>query len=399
MKKLKMQTPDLTGGNIAKIAELFPSVVTEREGNDGVVEKAVDFDLLRQALQGDFVEGDDERYRLDWPGKRASLLKANTPIDKTLRPDRESSVNFDSTQNLFIEGDNFEVLKVLQESYLGEVKMIYIDPPYNTGNDFVYKDNFTQNKEEYEEEIGAEDEEGGKLFRNTDSNGRFHSDWLSMMYERLVIARDLLADDGIIMISIDETEHANLRKLSEEVFGEANYCGDIVVKNSSKNDQQYVSIQHENYMIFVKDKSKNNGQWVEKKEGLDQIYKAFDNFKKDYGADWNRIHEASLEWYKQFPASSPISSSKHYNWMDEKGVYFASDISGPNDGQYVYNVVHPVTKQICKAPSRGWRCPESEMIEQIKKNLVHFGEDETSVPNNKTYLKETEYQSLVSIKF
>ncbi len=206
VSRLDMQTPDLTDGNIDKIATVFPQVITEREGEDGATVRAVDFDLLRQALAKDLVDDDTERYRLDWPGKKRALLKANTPIQKTLRPVRDESVDFDTTQNLFIEGDNFDALKILQESYLGKVKMIYIDPPYNTGKDFVYKDNFKVSKDEYEETIGAEDEEGGKLFRNTDTNGRFHSDWLSMMYERLIIARDLLRDDGVIFISIDDNE-------------------------------------------------------------------------------------------------------------------------------------------------------------------------------------------------
>lgn len=183
-------------------------------------------------LSDNLVEGDDERYRLDWPGKKASLLKANTPITKTLRPCREESVNFDTTENLYIEGDNFEVLKILQESYLGKVKMIYIDPPYNTGNDFIYKDDFKKSREAYEEELGVEDEDGGKLFRNTDSNGRFHSDWLSMMYERLVVARDLLKDDGVIFISVDDNEVLNLRKISDEIFGSENFIASIIWKKS-----------------------------------------------------------------------------------------------------------------------------------------------------------------------
>ncbi len=231
MEKLKMQTPDLTDNNIEKIAALFPNVITETRAEDGSVKKAVDFDLLRQALSKTVVEGDDERYRLDWPGKKASLLKANTPITKTLRPCREESVNFDTTENLYIEGDNFEVLKILQESYLGKVKMIYIDPPYNTGNDFIYKDNFAKSKEEYEEDVGAIDGEGGKLFKNTDSNGRFHSDWLSMMYERLVVARDLLKDDGVVFISIDDNEVHNLRKICDEVFGEENFIAEFIWKS------------------------------------------------------------------------------------------------------------------------------------------------------------------------
>jgi len=248
-----MQTPDLTDKNIEWIASLFPSVITETKDENGNIKKAVDFDLLKQALSNNLVEGDDERYRLDWPGKKASLLKANTPITKTLRPCREESVNFDTTENLYIEGDNFEVLKILQESYLGKIKMIYIDPPYNTGKDFIYKDDFKKSKEDYEEELGIEDEEGGKLFRNTDSNGRFHSDWLSMMYERLVVARDLLKDDGAIFISIDDNEMHNLRKICDEIFGEENCVGVISrMMKSGGNKGQYFSPNIEYIIVFAK---------------------------------------------------------------------------------------------------------------------------------------------------
>lgn len=272
MEKLKMSTPDLTDKNIEQIGALFPNVITEVE--DGTTKdtkgheikkykKVVDFDLLKQVLSKNLVEDDNERYRLDWPGKKASLLKANTPITKTLRPCREESVNFDTTENLYIEGDNFEVLKILQESYLGKIKMIYIDPPYNTGNDFIYKDNFAKSKDEYEEELGTTDEEGGKLFRNTDSNGRYHSDWLSMMYERLVVARDLLKDDGVIFISIDDNEVHNLRKICDEVFGEENFVGNLSVENNPKGrkNSAFISVSSEYCLIFAK--SKEQAHFIE----------------------------------------------------------------------------------------------------------------------------------------
>lgn len=252
-----MKTSDLTDENIGKIAELFPNVITEKEGDDGRIVRAIDFNLLRQELSKELVEDDNERYRLDWPGKKASLLKANTPINKTLRPDRELSVDFDKTENVYIEGDNFEVLKILQESYLGKIKMIYIDPPYNTGKDFVYRDNTTQSKEEYEEEIGVADEEGGKLFRNTDTNGRFHSDWLSMMYERLVVARDLLKDDGVIFMSIDDHEVHNLRKIGDEVFGEENFIENYVWESTFRPDNSS-KLERENAQhVLLYSKNKN----------------------------------------------------------------------------------------------------------------------------------------------
>ncbi|MGP3536412.1 site-specific DNA-methyltransferase [Microbacterium sp. RD1] len=222
-----MTSPDLTQANIDKLADLFPSVVTESLGADGTPTRAIDFDLLRQELSDHIVEGPQERYQLDWPGKRAAAFAANAPIAKTLRPVREESVDFDTTRNLFIEGDNLEALKLLQESYLGKVKLIYIDPPYNTGNDFVYEDDFAESSAEYLERSGQKTESGDRLVANTEANGRFHSDWLSMMYPRLKLARNLLADDGLIFISIDDHELHNLRTICSEVFGQSNFVGII----------------------------------------------------------------------------------------------------------------------------------------------------------------------------
>jgi adenine-specific DNA-methyltransferase len=399
MEKLKMHSPNLTQDNVARIRDLFPGCVTEAKSGDGSVKLAVDFDQLRQELAESIVEGPQERYQLNWPGKREALLAANAPIAKTLRPCREESVDFDSTKNLFIEGDNLDALKLLRENYLGKIKMIYIDPPYNTGKDFVYEDKFSENTAEYLKRSNQEDEKGNRLVANKESNGRFHSDWLSMIYSRLVLARNVLTPDGILVVSIDEKEHANLKKLCDEIFGGQNFCGEIVWKNSSKNDQAYISVQHEYFVVYAKDKEQNKGEWVEKKIGLNEIYKAFEGFARTHGKEWSAIHQAALEWYGQFAASNPIVDSKHYNWLDERGVYFASDISGPNFGQYVYDVRHPQTLAVCKPPASGWRYPEAEMKERIKANRVHFGIDHTTIPKNKTYLKDTEYQSLTSMRF
>lgn len=399
MEKLKMHSPDLTQENIAKIRELFPGCVTEaRDDKTGKVRLVVDFDLLRQELSDCLVEGPQERYRLEWPGKKEALLIANSPIAKALRPAPTESVNFETTQNLFIEGDNLDALKLLQETYLGRVKFIYIDPPYNTGNDFVYQDDFSQSTSEFFQKSHQENEQGDRLVANRSSEGRFHSEWLSMLYSRLSIARNLLRPDGIILISIDEKEHANLKKICDEIFGSTNFCGEIVWKNSSKNDQNYISIQHEYFVVYVKDKNSNPGNWKERKQGLDKIYAAFEEFHRQYGNDWNAIHKAAVKWYKIFPPSEPVSDHKHYSWMDENGVYFPDNIAGPNDGQYVYDVIHPVTKKPCKMPSTGWRYPKETMEIRIKQGLVHFGDDHTTVPCNKTYLKNTEYQSLVSMR-
>lgn len=229
MEKLKMHSVNLTRDNIARIRDLFPGCVTEAKGEDGSVKLAVDFEKLRQEISDSIVDGPQERYQLNWPGKREALLTANAPIAKTLRPCRDESVDFEATKNLFIEGDNLDALKLLQETYLGKVKMIYIDPPYNTGNDFIYEDDFAEGSDAYKLRSNQVDEEGNRLVLNTSTNGRFHSDWLSMMYARLKLTRNLLTDDGVIFISIDENEAANLRRLCDEIFGEANFVAQLTV--------------------------------------------------------------------------------------------------------------------------------------------------------------------------
>ena len=237
MNKLKMHSPNLTEGNIDRIRELFPGCVTEAHDEHGTLKLAVDFDQLKQELSDSIVEGPQERYHLNWPGKREALLTANAPIAKTLRPCREESVDFDTTKNLFIEGDNLDALKLLQETYLGKVKMIYIDPPYNTGNDFIYEDDFTENADEFLLRSNQKDEEGNRLVANTESNGRFHSDWLSMIYPRLKLAKKLLSDDGVIFISIGDEELSCLKQICNEVFGEANYRNTIAIKRGAKSVQ------------------------------------------------------------------------------------------------------------------------------------------------------------------
>lgn len=247
--KLDMTSPDLVSQNIQNIAQLFPNCVTET--SNGL---AIDFDMLKQELSKDIVEGNKERYRLEWPGKREAIVTANLPINKTLRPAREESVDFDNTENLYIEGDNLEVLKLLQESYLGKIKMIYIDPPYNTGKDFVYKDNFTQDSDEYQEEAGLKDEYNNRLVANPDTSGRYHSDWLTMMYPRLKLARNLLTDDGVIFISINDKEIHNLKKISDEIFGEKNFLSCFIWNSEGNTDNQLeIKINHEYILCYIKD--------------------------------------------------------------------------------------------------------------------------------------------------
>lgn len=233
MDKMRMESENIQQDNVAKIAALFPNCVTEARGEDGHLKKAINFELLKQMLSDSVIDG-DEAYEFTWVGKKASIVEANRPIRKTLRPVKADSVNWDTTENLYIEGDNLEVLKLLQESYLGKVKMIYIDPPYNTGNDFIYNDDFKMSSEDYADESGEVDAEGNRMFKNTDSNGRFHSDWCSMIYSRLMLARNLLSKDGVIFISIDEHEDSNLKKICDEIYGRANYIGDIVWESTTQ---------------------------------------------------------------------------------------------------------------------------------------------------------------------
>ena len=257
MPDLKMHTANLVLKNIEKLTALFPNCITEGRNEQGEIVKGVDFELLRQELSNVLIDGEQERYTLNWVGKKESILAANAPIAKTLRPCREESVNFDTTENLFIEGDNLDALKLLQENYLGKVKMIYIDPPYNTGNDFIYNDDFAENTEEFLIRSNQIDEEGNRLIANTESNGRFHSDWLSMMYSRLRLARNLLTDDGVIFISIDDNEQANLKRICDEIFGEQNFVANLIWTNKEgggSSDSNYFRIKHESIICYAKDK-------------------------------------------------------------------------------------------------------------------------------------------------
>lgn len=256
MNKLKMHSPDLTQDNISRLHTLFPGCVTEAQDARGNIKRVVDFDLLRQELSDSLVEGPQERYQLNWPGKKEALLLANTPIAKTLRPCPEESVDFANTKNLFIEGDNLDALKLLQETYLGKVKMIYIDPPYNTGNDFIYKDDFSDSVDEYLKKSNQKDESNQRLVANTESNGRFHSDWMSMIYPRLKLSRNLLKEDGVIFISIDDGEVANLRAVADQVFGEKNFIANIVwqKKYTRSNDAKWFSDNHDHILCYGKNK-------------------------------------------------------------------------------------------------------------------------------------------------
>jgi adenine-specific DNA-methyltransferase len=402
--KLKMQTPNITDQNIEQILKLFPNVRTETTDENGNTKTAIDFESLKQALSDVLVDDADERYRLDWPGKKASLLKANTPITKTLRPCRKDSVNFDTTENIYIEGDNFEVLKILQESYLGKIKMIYIDPPYNTGKDFIYKDNFTAKKADYEEELGVTDEEDNKLFRNTDSNGRFHSDWLSMMYERLVVARDLLKEDGAIVIHMDESEYPNLEKLLSEVFGEENNLGTIVWdKRNPKGDATGIAQQHELISFYCKNREefKNNVVFKRPKENAQSMIDKVSQLKNIDGSLTDNVKDKYKNWLKKQDFSG---GDKAYCFIDEDGdIYRPVSMAWPNKkiapDDYFIPLIHPITKKECPIPERGWRNPSKTMEKLLKAGLILFGQDETTQPNRKYLLKENLYENISSLLY
>lgn len=292
MDRLDMQSKNLVDENISKIAELFPNCITEGHNENGELVKLVDFDLLKQELSKEIVEGNDERYTLNWAGKKQAILTANSPINATLRPCREESVDFDNTKNLYIEGDNLDVLKLLRETYLGKVKMIYIDPPYNTGNDFVYEDDFATSTEDYLQASKSYDEQGNQLFQNNDSNGRFHSDWLSMMYSRLKLAKDFLKENGCIFISIDDNEVDNLKKICDDIFGARNFVCQFIWRKSkgSGNDSKYIMVEHEYIIMYAK----NIESLVFKNEEIeisDDVY----NLEDEYIAERGKYNLGKLD--------------------------------------------------------------------------------------------------------
>lgn len=353
MEKLKLHTPDFTEANIAKLAELFPSCVVEAKDEEtGELRRSIDFDQLRQELSGQIVEGPQERYRLDWPGKREALLAANAPIAKTLRPVREESVDFDTTENLFIEGDNLDALKLLQETYLGKVKMIYIDPPYNTGNDFIYDDDFAEDAETYFARSNQKDE-SGKLVANPDSNGRFHSDWLTMMYSRLRLARNLLKSDGTIFISIDDGEVANLRKVADEIFGEDNFVANVIweKKFSAQNDSKWFSDNHDHILVYALAKDIWRPNQLPRTSLQDDRYKNPDN--------------------------------------DPRGPWASDNLTVRSySASYDYEIVTPSGRKVSPAQGRCWGVPKDKFIELVKEDRIWFGEKGENVPRLKRFLSD-----------
>lgn len=402
MEKLKMHSPDLSQENIAKIRELFPGCVTEaRDEKTGKLRLAVDFDQLRQELSDHIVEGPLERYRLDWPGKREALALANAPINKALRPVPGESRQFDTTKNLFIEGDNLEALKLIQDTYLGQIKLIYVDPPYNTGKDFIYRDSFASDQVTQEIASGERSEEGARLVANPEGNGRFHSNWLTMIAPRLRLAKNLLTRDGAIFVSCDEGEQPRLRLIMDEIFGQSNFVADMVWAAGRKNDSRLVSVSHEYIVCYARDSEylRENGViWRQRKKGLDEIYAQYERLKRQHGQDYKAMTEGMKEWYRSLADSHPSKAHKHYAHVDARGIYFPDNISWPGGGGPKYEVLHPRTKKPVKVPSRGWMTSDPKrMQEWIDDDRVHFGDDENSVPCIKSYLKDKELQTPYSV--
>lgn len=351
-KYIDIQTPDGAELNLDALYKIAPSCFTEAKGDDGEVRRVVDFNKLRLLLGDNAVEDTPEVYDFTWVGKRAALQEAVAPINKTLRPCPEESVDWDKTQNLYIEGDNLEVLKLLQNSYMGKVKMIYIDPPYNTGNDFVYHDDFTQSAEEYDE--SNRDEEGNRYRRNTDSNGRFHSDWCSMIYTRLMVARSLLTDNGVIFISIDENEIQNMRKITDEVFGESNFISQLGWQKvySPKNQARYFSNDYEFVLCYCKNISSFSINLLPRTEAMNARYKNPDN--------------------------------------DPRGDWKAGDCVGNGvRSQGYYDVVSPKTGKVFNVPQgKHWVYARDNMMKMIEDNRIWFGKDGNSFPAVKQFLSD-----------
>lgn len=404
MEKMKLHSPDLSQDNITKIRDLFPGCVTEATDENGKLRLAVDFDQLRQELSDHIVEGGQERYRLDWPGKREALAMANAPIAKTLRPARKESVAFDATKNIFIEGDNLDALKLLQETYLGAIKLLYIDPPYNTGNDFIYADDFSEGVRDFRARSLQEDSNGNRLISNPESNGRFHSDWLSMMYSRLRLAKKLLSDDGAIVIHIDENEYPNLEKILAEVFGEKNNIGTIIWdKRNPKGDATTVAQQHELISIYARDREtfRKKVDFSRAKPNAEAMMSKAGSFIKTHGG----VTEGCRRDYKKWLAKQDFSGGeKAYSLIDDHGqVYRTVSMAWPNKKKapedYFIPLIHPRTNRQCPVPGRGWRNPPATMKRLLDAGEIIFGQDEGIQPTRKYLLSDNTKENVPSLLY
>lgn len=384
-----MQSRNMADENFRKLVELFPNVVTETIDENGEIVRAIDKDILLQEISAKVVDGRDERYQFTWPGKREAILAANAPTTNTLRPCREESVSFDTTENLYIEGDNLEVLKLLQENYLGKVKMIYIDPPYNTGKEFVYPDKFAQSITEYMKHSGQLDEQGNKIAANTETNGRFHSDWLNMMYSRLKIARNLLKKDGVIFISIDQNEVENLKKICNEIFGASNFVGEIIWQSATDNNPRQISTEHEYILCFARDVNCLT-PWLIESNKAQKIITQYNIIKNKT----NGIAEQQKELRKWIKANeADLKGVAHYKHVDEKGVYSNStNSSNTKPGGYTFDIIHPSTGLPCAKPAFGWRWTEQTFWNYEKVGDIEWGKDETTQPHVKKRIETVKEQ-------
>jgi adenine-specific DNA-methyltransferase len=386
MDKLKMHSSDLTQENIARLRELFPGCVTEATNDSGKVQLAVDFDQLKQELSEIVVEGEAERFKLNWPGKREALLTANAPSYKTLRPVRDGSIDFDRTKNLFIEGDNLEALKALQETFLGQVAMIYIDPPYNTGSDFIYKDNFTEDAGSFESRSGQRDETGSRLVTNTESNGRFHSNWLSMIYPRLRLARNLLRREGVIFISIDDGEVHNLRKVCDEIFGEDNFIAEMIWESAGKNDARQIGVNHEYILVYAKDRTATKREWSVAKIGVEPIMREVERLKMEFGEDYEAQSDAMANWYKA-NKSTPSYAHRRYRYIDSNGLYKEENPTAP--GGRKIDLKNPTTGETIKlTKGRGWGVDQAQVEELVRQGRISFISSDSIML--RLYLHETD---------
>ena len=373
-EKMDGLSMNLEQANLDKLRSVFPECVSEGK---------LDIDKLL-SLCGEYIDNDFEKYRFEWKGKAECLRLAQKRSSGTLRPCPAESVNWDTTQNLYIEGDNLEVLKLLQSAYYRKVKMIYIDPPYNTGNDFVYADDFADPLAQYKEVTQQTTKS------NPETMGRYHTNWLNMMYPRLRLAANLLRDDGVIFISIDDAELYNLKKVLDEVFGEENFLATLIWEKTRKNDARFFSVGHEYIIVYCKNITwlrEKNTYWREDKPGAREIYEEYLKLRSKYGEDYKAMEAELKDFYNNLPKDHPAKKHARYNKVDENGVWRDHDISWPGGGGPRYDVIHPVTGKPCKVPPSGWRFPSPErMQEMIDKGYVIFRKDHTEPPIRKSYL-------------
>ncbi|MGN6285532.1 MAG: site-specific DNA-methyltransferase [Afipia sp.] len=366
----------------------FPEVFAEGK---------IDFDQFKRVL-GEWVDPSKERFGLNWPGKAECMKVIQAPSFATLKPDRENSIEFDKSENLFIEGDNLEVLKLLQKSYFGEVKVIYIDPPYNTGNEFIYPDNYSETLETYLTYSGQLDDSGHKFSTNTEAAGRYHSRWLNMIYPRLYLAQNLLKEDGVFLVSIDDNEFDNLKKVCNEVFGEENFVGSMVWEKSRKNDARLISVGHEYILIYAKSLEhlkELNVTWREEKPGTREIWNQYLKLRSAHGSDNKKIEEELTKWFSDLPKTHPSKKWARYKRVDAHGPWRDDNISWPGGGGPTYDVIHPKTGKPCKVPERGWvfSSPET-MKKMIDVGIIEFRDDHTEPPFRKSHLKPIVYDEI-----